>query len=218
VQWLVLAVLGGALGVLAVAWVLPPVRLTEPADAPLNGAALTPPRPIPDLTLQRSDGAPFHTADLRGQLSLVFFGYTFCPDVCPLTLSELKQVRGLLGSDADQLHVYFVTVDPARDTAERLHRYVKAFDPAFEGLTGEPAALASMRAAFGAIGERRDAPDGGPNYFMDHTAALFLVDTSGGISLVYAYGTPPGQLADDVRQLARQAHAAPTGPTGRHSP
>jgi protein SCO1/2 len=196
--------LGSVLGLLAAASLLLvlPNPWARPA-APLNGAILTPPRPVPALTLQRSDGTPFSTAELSGQLSLVFFGYTFCPDVCPMTLAELLQVRRMLGPDADKMHVYFVTVDPARDTAERLHRYVKAFDPSFEGLTGDDAALAQMRAAFGAIGERREAPDGGPNYFMDHTAAMFLVDRSGGISLAYAYGTPPQQVADDIRQLSR---------------
>lgn len=181
-----------------------PTLLTRTAPAPLNGAALTPPRTVPDLTLQRADGRPFHTADLNGRLSLVFFGYTFCPDVCPLTLAEVTQVRRLLGPDAERVDIYFVTVDPARDTSERLQRYVKAFDPAIEGLTGTPAALDEMRSAFGAVATRRDAPDGGPNYFMDHTAGLFLVDRSGGISLLYAYGTPPEQISDDLRQLARR--------------
>jgi protein SCO1/2 len=211
-----LVALGGVLGLLAVGSVLLlPSLMSPPAPAPLNGAVFTPPRSIPDLTLQRTDGTPFSTADLHGRLSLVFFGYTFCPDVCPMTLAEMIQVRRLLGPDAGQLHVYFVTVDPARDTPERLHRYVKAFDPSFEGLTGGPDALAQMRSAFGAIGVRRDAPDGGPNYFMDHTAATFLVNPDGEISVAYAYGTPPDLIAADVRQLSHQDAA---GPTGRRAP
>jgi protein SCO1/2 len=181
-----------------------PAPLTRTAAVPLNGAALTPPRMVPDITLLRSDGSVFHTADLKGRVSLVFFGYTFCPDVCPLTLAEVTQVRRLLGPDAQQVDVYFVTVDPARDTPERLHRYVKAFDPAIEGLTGGPADLEQMRVAFGAVAARRDAPDGGPNYFMDHTAGLFLVDRDGGISMLYAYGTPPEQIGDDLHRIVRR--------------
>ena len=199
--------LGSALGLAAAGGMLlllPTLRSQfAPPPAPLNGAVLTPPRSIPALTLQRTDGSPFSTTELTGKLSLVFFGYTFCPDVCPMTLSELLQMRRILGADADRVQVYFVTVDPARDSADRLRRYVKAFDPAFEGLTGDEDALAQMRAAFGAIGVRREAPNGGPNYFMDHTAAMFLVDRSGSISMAYAYGTPPQLLADDLRQLAR---------------
>ena len=99
---------------------------------------------------------------------------------------------------------YFVTVDPARDTPERLRAFVKGFDPAIEPLTGGTSDLEQMRAAFGAVAERREAPDGGSVYFMDHTAALFLVDRSGGISVVYAYSTPPDQIADDVRQLVKR--------------
>ena len=181
-----------------------PAPFIRMAPAPLNGAVLTPPRPVPGLTLQRTDGRAFDTAELRGRLSLAFFGYTFCPDVCPMTLLEVAQVRRLLGKDADRLDIYFITVDPARDTPERLRAYAKGFDPAIEPLTGGEAELEQMRTAFGAVAARRDAPDGGPVYFMDHTATLFLVDASGGISLVYPYGTPPEQIADDIRQLLKR--------------
>lgn len=181
-----------------------PAPLTRPAPAPLNGAVLTPPQSIPDLTLQRVDGRPFQTAELQGRISLFFFGYTFCPDVCPLTLVEVAQVRRLLGAEADRLDAYFVTVDPARDTPERMGPYVKGFDPAIEALTGEPAMLEQLRAAFGAVAERREAPDGGPVYFMDHTAAIFLVDATGSVGVVFSYGTPPEEIAADVRQISRQ--------------
>lgn len=180
-----------------------PAPFVRPAS-PLNGALLTPSRPVPGLSLQRADGRTFTTAELQGRFSLVFFGYTFCPDVCPLTLLEVAQVRRLLGPDAAHLDAYFVTVDPARDTPERLRAFVKGFDPAIEPLTGGTSDLEQMRAAFGAVAERREAPDGGSVYFMDHTAALFLVDRSGGISVVYAYSTPPDQIADDVRQLVKR--------------
>jgi protein SCO1/2 len=175
----------------------------QPAPV-LNGALLTPSRPVPSLSLQRTDGRTFTPADFQGRLSLVFFGYTFCPDVCPLTLLEVAQVRKLLGPDAQYLDAYFVTVDPTRDTPDRLRAYAKGFDSAIEPLTGGAAELEQMRAAFGAVAERRENPSGGPVYFMDHTAALFLVDAAGEISLVYAYGTPPDQIADDVRLLVRR--------------
>ncbi|MGE3268633.1 MAG: SCO family protein [Chloroflexota bacterium] len=181
-----------------------PAPLVQPAPAPLNGALLTPPRPIPGISLLRTDGRAFVTTEMQGRLSLVFFGYTFCPDVCPMTLLEVAQVRRLLGRDANRLDAYFITVDPARDTPERLRAYAKGFDPAIEPLTGTSAELEQMREAFGAIAARREAPDGGPGYSMDHTAALFLVDTSGSISLAYAYGTPPEQIADDIGQLLRR--------------
>lgn len=192
-----------ALGVLLAGCARPlPAPLARPAPAPLNGAQLSPPRPVPDLILQRADGRPFRTAELSGRVSLLFFGYTFCPDVCPLTLLEVAQVRRLLGAEAASLDVYFVTVDPERDTPERLSAYVKGFDPAIEALTGTPAALAQLRSAIGVVAERRAAPDGGAGYSMDHTAALFLVGRSGQVSLVFPYGTPPEEIAADVRQVA----------------
>jgi protein SCO1/2 len=197
-------VIGLLLTVLAVGCAIPlPAPFVRPAPA-LNGALLTPPRPVPSLSLQRVDGRTFTPADFRGRLSLVFFGYTFCPDVCPMTLLEVAQVRRLLGPDASHLDAYFVTVDPTRDTPDRLRAFARGFDPAIEPLTGSMADLEHMRSAFGAVAERREAPGGGPVYFMDHTAALFLVDTTGAISLVYAYGTPPDQIADDIRQLVKR--------------
>ena len=207
----VLVGLASILAVLLAGCAMPlPIPFTRQADVPFHGASLTPALSVPALALRRADGRAFRTGELRGHVSLLFFGYTYCPDVCPLTLSEVAQVRRLLGPTAQQLDVYFVTIDPARDTPERLGKYVKGFDPAIEALTGDPADLERLRSGLGVVAQRRDAPDGGPNYFMDHTAGLFLVDRSGGVSLFYAYGTPPEQIAEDVGRVLSSRQQSPS--------
>jgi protein SCO1 len=178
-----------------------------PAPAPpLNGAALEPAVALPALTLARSDGDVFTTSDTRGRLSLFFFGYTHCPDVCPLTLSELSQMRRALGDDAGRVDMYFVTLDPARDTPERVQAYVTNF-PGIVGLIGSDTQLASAQSTFNVVAERHDI--GGGGYLIDHTAAIFLVNAESQIQLVYPYGTSPDEVADDLHRLA---HALPPTP------
>jgi protein SCO1/2 len=171
--------------------------------AALAGGALTPPVELPGLALQRAGGGRFTTADTRGRLSLFFFGYTTCPDVCPLTLAYVAQVRRRLGggAGAQRLDAYFVTVDPERDTAARLVEYVAHFDPAIVPLTGTPEELERARAAFGVVAEKRPLPGSAAGYAMDHTALVYLVDGEGRIRLVYPHGVPPDVIAADVRRL-----------------
>jgi protein SCO1/2 len=165
-----------------------------------RGGELAPPTTLPPLALQRADGRPFATADLLGRTSLFYFGYTRCPDVCPLTLAQINQARKQLGSAGAEVDAYFVTVDPARDTPARLREYTANFDTTV-GLTGTPEQLAAAFAAFGVVAQRRDAERPG-DYFMDHTALTFLVDPSGKLRLVYPYPAEPDDMAADVRALA----------------
>lgn len=169
-----------------------------------NGAELSPAQELPALTLKRADGLPFTTADTAGRLSLFFFGYTLCPDVCPMTLGQVAKVRRELGADAQYVDAYFVTVDPERDTPERLAGYTAGFDPAIIPLTGAPEELERARAAFGALAQKRPVPDSAVGYLMDHTATLYLVDPDSRIRLLYSFTTTPGQIAADLRRLLPQ--------------
>jgi len=184
----------------------PGAPATLPAQSQLFGAALEPAVDLPALRLVRSDGRPFTTADTRGRLSLFFFGYTHCADVCPLTLSELSQLRRGLGDDASRLDMYFVTLDPARDTPERLQAYVANF-PGVIGLIGSDTQLSEAQSTFHVVAVRQDL--GGGDYAIDHTAATYLVNADSQIQLVYPYGTAPDELAADLHHLA---HALPTRP------
>jgi copper(I)-binding protein len=116
-------------------------------------------------------------------------------------LAQIAQARKQLGADAAGVDAYFVTVDPARDTPERLREYTANFAGTV-GLTGTPGQLAAAYAAFGVVAQRRDAPDRPTDYFMDHTAHTFLVDPAGRLRLVYPYPAEPADIAADVRALA----------------
>jgi protein SCO1 len=178
-------------------WACAPVR---PANPVLNGAALQPPSSLPALTLTRTDGGTFTSADTRGRTSLFFFGYTHCANICPVTLAEFRQIRTTLGSDAAGVDMYFVTLDPARDTPEWMRTYVANF-PGVVGLTGSDTQLTLAQTTFHVIYQRRDLGNG--DYTLDHTAATYLVNAEGQIQLAYPYGTPPDDIVADLRQLAR---------------
>jgi protein SCO1 len=161
-----------------------------------SGTWLPQPRAVGDFQLEDQGGRPFTLHNLQGKPSLVFFGYTHCPDVCPTTLFKLAQVRKAAALPA--LQVALVSVDPQRDTPTALANYVHAFDPDFIGVTGQPQALQKMTAAFGVAVERVDLPGG--DYTMDHTAAVFLTDSEGRIAAIF---TPPfdsRSMSEDLRK------------------
>lgn len=141
-------------------------------------------------------------ADFRGKVVIVFFGFTHCPDVCPTTLVELKQVMQKLGPDADKVQVIFITLDPERDTAKVLAQYVPAFDPRFLGLYGDAATTLKTAKDFKVFYEKRagSAPD---NYSIDHSAASFAFDPAGRLRLYVKHDQIAG-LADDVRTLLKE--------------
>ena len=163
-----------------------------------SGTWLPRAKTIADFRLTDVRGQPFTLHDLQGKPNLVFFGFTHCPDVCPLTLAKLAQVKksaALAG-----LQVLFVTVDPERDTPDLLGTYVHAFDPDFIGLTGDPTAIQKIAGEFGVAMQRVDLPGG--DYTMDHSAVVFLTDARGQIVGIF---TPPFEtqrLTEDLRRAA----------------
>ncbi|MBN1565856.1 MAG: SCO family protein [Anaerolineae bacterium] len=171
-----------------------------PSPTPLPGTILDPPKEVADFTLTDHTGQPFSLSDLRGKVVMLFFGYTNCPDVCPTTLAEFKQVKAQLGEDADQVAFVFVSVDGARDTPERLAAYVHAFDPDFIGLTGDDAAMRTVGQDYGIFYQRvsYDNPD---NYLVDHTASSFVVDQEGRYRIVFPYQSDPAGMAEQIRRL-----------------
>lgn len=171
------------------------------ASPAFRGGVLDPPRPAPPLALRASDGSEFRLEAQRGSVVVLFFGYTFCPDVCPLTLSEMVRVRERLGAGARRLRVAFVTVDPERDTVERLRAYVGAFHPSFLGLTGTPEQLAAARRAFGVKAERRVVAGTAAPYLIDHSALVHVVDPEGRLRLLFPFGTSVDVMAHDIGLL-----------------
>lgn len=168
------------------------------------GTVLEPPKPLEDFSLPDASGGTFRLSDYRGRFVLVYFGYTFCPDICPATLLEARDALRALGEDAGQVQVVMVSVDPERDTPAHLSQYLANFDPSFTGLrTTDPDALEAVLADFGAHYEREE-PAGGGSYLVTHTASLFLVDREGRLREVFGYGTPGEAIAADLRQLMRE--------------
>lgn len=164
----------------------------------ISGTLLPAPRPIPEFSLLTAAGQPFTNADLQGHWSVFFFGFTHCPDVCPMTLATLNQTARLLAADTPRF--VFVTVDPMRDTPDVLGPYVHYFNPAFTGVTGNQAAIAALTQALGIA--YTYTPGATPDeYTVDHSAALLLFNPRGELAAVF---TPPHKaetLARDLRAL-----------------
>lgn len=153
-----------------------------------------------DFTLTDHTGAQRSLADYRGKLVTVFFGFTQCPDVCPTTLADMAEVRKLLGKQANEVQVFFVTLDPERDSAAVLSQYVPGFDPAFVGLRGDAAQTAAVAREFKVFFQKVAGPTAS-SYSIDHTAGTYVFDREGRVRLFIRHGTPPADIAADLKRL-----------------
>jgi protein SCO1/2 len=153
-----------------------------------------------DFRLTDHAGRERTMADFRGKVVVMFFGYTQCPDVCPTTLSEMRQVMQTLGKDSERLQVLFVTVDPARDTPELLSKYVPAFNPTFLGLYGDTAATEKVARDFKILYRRAEGKTT-ESYTVDHSAASLVFDPQGRLRLFVSYGLGADKIAPDIRKL-----------------
>lgn len=181
------------LAALVLSWLRPPE---------MHGVVLQSPDRAADFTLMASTGQPMSLSDLRGKHLLLYFGYTFCPDVCPFTLNDLAKAKELLGRKGEDLQVVMITVDPERDTAEQLALYLPNFDPTFIGLTGEMEEIQAAASQFGIFFEKHEGSEA-TGYLVDHTASILLVDPEGYLREVFSYGTPPEDIAADLRYWMR---------------
>ena len=173
-----------------------------PAPPNLIAGVFDPARLAPDFSLRGSDGAELKLSRYRGKVVLLAFGYTSCTEVCPITLAVLARARRALGPVADGLQVLYVTVDPKRDTVERMHTYMAAFDPSFLGGTGTAEALAAIRANYG-ISVSREMPFAG-GYALSHSSYIYLIDRGGALRALMPYGHSADDFVHDVRILMAQ--------------
>lgn len=164
---------------------------------------LTPPRPLPEFELIDQDGSPFTQAQLRGHWSVLFFGFTHCPDVCPTTLGVLAKARQELSDLPDELqpHVVLVSVDPKRDTPQQLASYVKFFDSSFTGVTGTERSIDEFTRAIGVPVAITPTQNG--DYSVDHSAALFLIDPQGNMRALFSTPHVVSVIADDYRRIVK---------------
>ncbi len=152
------------------------------------------------LALTDAQGRPRGLADFKGKVVVLFFGYTQCPDVCPTTMAELAQVRQSLGADGERVQGVFVTVDPARDTAEVLDGYMKSFGAGFVALRGTPEQTAAAAKEFKVFYAKVPGKTEG-SYTMDHTAGSYILDAEGRLRLFVRYGGGAEALTADLRKL-----------------
>lgn len=177
----------------------------DTARSGFYGGVLDPPRPAPDFALNDQRGGVFRLSEQRGDVVVLFFGYTMCPDVCPMTLAQYLNVKERLGGLADRVQFVFVTVDPERDTQERLAEYIAHFDPAFHGLWAEPEPLEEVWRQYGVFVERVERPESRAGYTVNHSSISYVIDTEGNLRLAHLFGTPNDQIAHDIEKLLSSA-------------
>ena len=156
------------------------------------------------LALTDQDGVPRTLTDFKGKVTVVFFGYTQCPDVCPTTMAELAQVKKTLGPDGERVQGIFVTVDPERDTPAVLKSYMASFDPSFIALRGTPEQTAAAAKEFKVFYAKVPGTTEG-SYTVDHTAGSYILDAEGKIRLFVRYGSGAPALAADLKALLAPA-------------
>jgi protein SCO1/2 len=199
-----LGVLGGVAAIVAFGLLLsfaPELaKAGQPAPTP-GGIAAGQYREVPDdITLVNQDNQPMTLAELRGKAVVMMFGYTHCPDVCPIGMSDMRRIKRELGPDADKAAFVFVSVDPDRDTPAVIKPYVAAFDKSFIGLTGDIPALQKFVYAFDGLFEKQKPGGDDPNsYVMAHTSFTYLIGPDGKWRMKYPFGTPVDAIVRDVR-------------------
>ena len=153
-----------------------------------------------DFSLTDHNGQPRRLADFQGKAVVLFFGYTQCPDVCPTTLSAMRDVMTLLGDDAKRVQVLFVTVDPARDTPALLAQYVPSFHPGFLGLYADEKGTSALAKEFKVFYARQPGTTPG-SYSIDHSTSSYAFDPQGKLRLLLRHGEAPNNLAADLKLL-----------------
>ncbi len=154
-----------------------------------------------DFELTDHRGRPFRLAETRGKVRLLFFGYASCPDVCPMTLSKVVRIRQILGPDADEVTTLFVSVDPRRDTPEKLRAFLGYFDLGDAvALTGSREEIDAVVDLFKATYEIEEAGSDAP-YLVDHTSYLFLLDRAGEVRALFRTSAQPGEIVAAIRRL-----------------
>jgi len=147
--------------------------------------------------LTDQSGATITEKSLQGRPSLIFFGYTHCPDICPTSLFEISEVLRAMGRDADRVNAYFVSVDPERDTVQTMKDYLSSFDPHLKGLTGDPQAVAKVASEYRVYAKKVPLKDG--DYTMDHTALVYLMDRDDRFVGPFNLKRTPEEAAADLK-------------------
>ena len=175
------------IGLLVMLWAMGGVRgVTAPAA--IGGP----------FQLVDQSGATVTEKNMQGKPSLIFFGFTHCPDVCPTALFEMSEILRAMGKDADRVNAYFISVDPERDSKDAMKDYLSSFDPHLKGLTGDPDAVAKVLSAYRVYAKKVPLKDG--DYTMDHTALTYLMDRDGRFVAPFNLNRKPEEAAADLKK------------------
>lgn len=169
-----------------------------------TGLSYDPPVQLDDFTLSASTGEMLSLTDWRGRYVLLFFGFTHCPDVCPLTLAEFKRVKTILGNTAQHVVFLFISVDSPRDTPEVLADYLARFDTEFIGMAGDDETLQQIGPQYNLFYELPANVDSQANYAVDHTGRSYVIDPVGQLRISYAYGTEAEIIAAGIQELMQR--------------
>ena len=164
----------------------------------LKAGIFNPPREAPDFSVRGSDGAPLVLSHYRGKVVVLAFGYTSCPNVCPVTLAVLAQAHRKLGAQGSQVQVIYITVDPERDSAERLRQYLAAFDSTFVGGTGTAMQMAEVRRSYGVTAEKVGT---GKDYAVAHSSFVYLITREGKLRALMPFGHKADDYVHDISLL-----------------
>ena len=178
-------------------------QANTPADAgALKAGVLSPVMAAPELKLQATDGKPLTLARYRGKVVLLAFGFSSCGEVCPITLATLAGARKKLGEAAANVQVVYVTVDPERDDAARMKKYLASFDASFVGGVGTRAEIDAAQKSYGISSTKQVYADG--NYTIGHSSSIYMIDRTGGLKAVMPYGHTADDFVHDLKILLRQ--------------
>ena len=174
---------------------------TPPVEQGLRCGTFDPPRDAPAFSLEGSNGKQVSLRDHLGKLVILEFGYTFCEEVCPVTLAHLTEVYKKLGSAARDVQLIYVTVDPERDSPERLREHLGAFNSSFLGVTGKRDELEAVQKAYGVVAKHVVSRNQALAYAVDHSSSLYLVDRQGKLRGLVPFGTPASDIVHDLEIL-----------------
>jgi len=167
---------------------------------------MEPPARMPEINLVAGDGQPFRLSDQEGKVVVVYVGYTFCPDLCPLAMSNLANAYDRMTPEVrDGVEVVMITADPARDTPEVMAKYVNYFDPAFTGVSGDPATVLEALATWGIHPERSETSASGA-YFVSHPTRMYVFNRDGLLRLQIAHDLEPALIASDLELVWREGN------------
>ena len=176
--------------------------LNDPYSGALKAGVLSPVMAAPELKLQGSDGRALNLARYRGKVVLLAFGFSSCGEVCPITLATLAGARKKLGEAAGNVQIVYVTVDPERDDAARMKKYLASFDATFVGGVGTRAEIDAAQKSYGISSTKQVYADG--NYTIGHSSSIYMIDRAGGLRAVMPYGHTADDFVHDLKILLRQ--------------